>query len=109
MTISYGILGTALNPLATTETEFIVVPSNHEYTGTVRICNIDSIIITYRLAHTPSSGAANPEDWDIYDAELEPGETDDITMEMGPGETLRVYASTGNVSFKFSGMDKDNA
>lgn len=109
MTISYGILGVALNPEAMIETEFIIVPAGHEYTGTVRVCNLDSITITYRIAHTATSGAAEPKDWDIYDTELEPGETDDITMEMGSGETLRIYASTANVAFKFSGMDKDNA
>lgn len=109
MSDSYGILGTALNPAAITETEWIVVPTNHEYTGTVRVCNLDSVSITYRLAHTAISGIASSEDWDIYDTELEPGETDDITMEMSAGETLRVYASTANVSFKYSGLDIDNA
>lgn len=108
MSRSYKILG-AINPLAATETEFVVVPSNHEHLGTVRVCNIDSVSVTYRLAHTSVSGAAVAKDWDIFDTELEPGETDDITMEMGPGETLRAYASTANVAFKFSGMDIDNA
>ena len=109
MSIGYGLLGNSLNPAAVTETEFIVVPAVHEYTGTVRVCNLDTVAITYRLAHTLSAGAANPEDWDVYNAPLGVGETDDITMEMGAGETLRVYASTANVSFKFSGMDIENA
>jgi len=109
MAITYGIIGTALNPAATTETEFIVCPVGHEYTGTVRICNIGTVSADYRLAHTPVAGAANSEDWDAYDTELEPGETDDLTMEMAAGETLRVYASNSNFSFKFSGMDIDNA
>lgn len=104
MTISYGIIGEALNPVATAETEWIVCPTATEYIGTVRVCNVDSVTITYRLAHTPSTGAASIEDWDIYDTELEPGEVDDITIEMGAGETLRVYASTSNVSFKYSGQ-----
>jgi hypothetical protein len=104
MTIAYGIIQTALNPAATTETEWIVCPAATEYIGTVRICNVDTVAITYRLAHTPATGAASSEDWDIYDTELEPGEVDDITMEMKVAETLRVYASTANVSFKYSGQ-----
>lgn len=104
MPISYGIIGTALSPAATTETEWIVCPADTEYIGTVRVCNVDSVSITYRVAHTPLAGAASTEDWDIYDTELEPGEVDDITIEMGAGETLRVYASTANVSFKYTGQ-----
>ena len=101
---SFGLIG-SLNPAALTETEFIVCPTDHEYQGTVRICNIDSVEITYRLAHTDITGAATSEDWDVYDAPLGVGEVDDITMEMGENETLRVYASTANVSFKYSGLD----
>lgn len=107
MGTSYGILGQALNPAVDTETEFIVVPADHEYTGTVRVCNTGNVSVFYRVAHTPVSGAANIEDWDAYEVELGVGEVDDITMEMGPGETLRVQASSGDVSFKFSGMDID--
>lgn len=104
MAIQYGLIGTALAPAAITETEWIVCPSNTEYIGTVRVCNTDSVSVTYRLAHTPTTGAASTEDWDIYDTELEPGEVDDITIEMRDGETLRVYASTANVAFKYTGQ-----
>ena len=104
MTITYGIIGSALAPTAATETEWIVCPAGAEYVGVVRITNTDSIPIIYRLAHTPSSGAAAPEDWDVYGDTLEVGEVVDITEEMGSGETLRVYASTASVSFKYSGM-----
>lgn len=107
--ITYGLIGSAINPSATTETEWIVCPTNHEYIGIVRVTNIDSVPVTFRLAHTDVSGAAASEDWIAYDSSLEIGDFVDITVEMAAAETLRVYASTANVAFKYSGQDKDNS
>ena len=109
MGISYGILGTALRPANTSEAEWIVVPTGHEYIGVVRICNQDSAAQTFRLAHNAATGASTGEDWDCYDTPIEAGETIDITMEMAAAETLRIKASKADViSFKFTGMDRAN-
>lgn len=106
----YGIIGSALRPDGLGETEWIVVPADHEYIGVVRVCNQSASAETFRLAHTDAAGAAAGEDWDFYDTPIEIGQTIDITMEMAETETLRVQVSTVDViSFKYTGLDKDNS
>ncbi len=107
--ISYGLIATSLNPAATAETEWIVCPASHEYIGTVKITNLDASASTFRLAQTPASGASTAADWLIYDYSLDAGMHLIIPVELGPAETLRVYASNANVSFTYTGQDKDNS
>lgn len=109
MSDTYVLLG-ALRPSTLVEQEFIAVPASHEYIGVVRVCNQSSTSETFKLAHTDTSGAATGEDWDFFNTPIDVGETIDITMEMGPSETLRVQVSTVDViSFKFTGIDRDNS
>ena len=110
MANSFGILGAALRPANLLEQQWILVPADHEYIGTIRICEQGGADETFRLAHTDAAGAAAGEDWDFYDHPILANETIDVTKEMAAGETLRVQVSTVDViSFKFTGMDKDNS
>jgi len=110
MADTYGLLGTAVRPADLNENEWIVVPADHEYIGVVRVCNQSAVAETFRLAHNAVAGASTGEDWDFYNHALGIGQTKDITMEMGPLETLRVQVSTIDViSFKFTGIDRDNS
>jgi hypothetical protein len=110
MADSYGIIGTGVRPVDLNENEWILVPADHEYIGIIRVCNQDPAAQTFRLAHTAATGAATGEDWDCYDTTLEIGQTIDITMEMAALETIRVQVSKIDViSFKYTGMDRDNS
>ena len=73
MADAYGIIGTAVRPVVTTEAEWIVCPASTEYIGTVRITNQHSASVDVSLAHTAGSGAATGEDWDLYEYELAVG------------------------------------
>ena len=110
MSDTFGLLGVGVRPANLNENEWIVVPADHEYIGVVRVCNQSANAETFRLAHNAVAGASTGEDWDCYNTPIEVGETIDITMEMGPLETLRVQVSTIDViSFIFTGIYRDNS
>ena len=110
MADTFGLLGVGVRPANLNENEWIVVPADHEYIGVVRVCNQSAAPETFRLAHNAVTGASTGEDWDCYNTPIGIGQTIDITMEMAALETLRVQVSTIDViSFKFTGIDRDNS
>jgi hypothetical protein len=101
----------ALLPTTTAEQQLYVVPSVTEVDAVLRICNQDAVSQTYRVAHcqaghgdVPVSNAGN---WIWYDKVLPPSKTDEVSLHMGPTETIRVKASVGSkLSFHLSGNVK---
>lgn len=98
------------NPSAAGYKEY-TVPSDMEVQGTLHICNQSSTPATIRVAIIATSGTPLKKEYIIYDAQVDqddPLEKPDILMRNGDENyILYVYASTADVSFTLSGMERD--
>lgn len=108
MPTAYKILGQS-NPSATTETVLYTAPSlTSTVVSTVTICNQTSSAATYRIAVRPSAdGSTTAKHWIVYGATVAASDTTALTLgiTLGAGDTLRVYASTANLSFSAFGSE----
>jgi len=109
MADSFGKLVSGINPTTGSGTEeWFSVPAGHQYQGYIRVTHIgasgtaESEYKIYGLAATGDS---------VTDADLErvgflnPGDVDDFTFDMGPGETLSVGSDSANITFNYRGLD----
>ncbi len=98
-----------LNPSASVNTEWFVVPSDNEYLANIKVAHTGSAgtgSTKYSLAVVSSSGASPTKaDWQPFNAVLEEGEMYDVTYEIGPGKAVVVNVDSVNVSFNVSGLD----
>jgi len=101
------VLGQAA-PAANTDTTVYTVGSGKSaVVSTITVCNRDPGNATFRIAVSPGGAAlANPH-YIYYDAPLPGNSTFAATvgLSVGPGDVVRVRASTGNLSFSIFGSE----
>lgn len=108
MATAYKILGQS-NPAATTETVLYTVPAATQTVGSsVVVCNQTASAATYRIAVRPSADASTTaKHWIVYGATVAASDSTVLTMgvTLATGDTVRVYASTANLSFSLFGSE----
>jgi len=108
MATTYKILGQS-NPSATTETALYTVPSlTSTVVSTVTIANQAATSATYRIAVRPAADESTTgEHWIVYGATVAANDTTMLTLgiTLAASDTLRVYASTANISFSAFGSE----
>ena len=113
MADSFDKLVNGINPAADTETEWFSVPTDHSYQGTVRVAHIGTSgagITNYSMSVVSATGVSvTAADRMARNVELDEGDLDDLTIELGEGKTLVVEADSNNVSFNLFGLDINNA
>jgi len=109
MATAYKVLG-QVNPSATTETS-LYSPSGSTATAvvsTIAVCNQASTAATYRIAIWPNGTASSSApNWLVYGATVNGNDTTFLTIgvTLEHGATVRVYASTANLSFQAFGSE----
>ena len=97
----------AVRPANTSEAALLLVGASTEINGVLRVCNQDSVVRTYSIAHCNATGAATGEDWLAYDREILSCETHEYSIHANAAEEIRIKASVADkVSFNLSGMEK---
>ena len=86
----------ALKPSDTNEHELFLNQADTEVEGILRIANTLNSEVTYKVAHTDVSGAADPEDWFIPTRIIDPFDTHEVSITMGFNESLRVQTETAD-------------
>jgi hypothetical protein len=108
MATTYKILGQS-NPSATTETALYTVPSlTSTVVSTVTIANQAATSATYRIAVRPAADASTAaKHWIVYGATVAANDTTMLTLgiTLAASDTLRIYASTANISFSAFGSE----
>lgn len=106
-TITYG-RHASTRPTDTSETMLLLAGSNEEYNGVLRVCNQDTEIREYYVAHCAATGAASGDEWIAYAIEIIPGEPPhEYSLHIGNSEEIRIKASVADkISFHFSGEKK---
>ena len=98
----------SLRPANTDEAELYAVPASTQIVMVLRICNQDSSVRTYRIAHTTAGHgdvAADGDDWLAYDKSINANDTKELSINANATETIRVKASVGDkLSFSLSGL-----
>lgn len=106
MAIEYKRLAAAA-PSDTNEAELYAVPTGSEIIANLVVTNLTASPVTFRVAHTDTSGAAAAEDWLAYDESLPMGSRLTIPITAKNPETIRIQAGTANaLTFHLAGMLK---
>ena len=108
MATTYKVLGQS-NPAATTETT-LYTPSGSAaaVVSTITICNQAASAATYRIAVWPTGTSSSvAKNWIVYGATVAASDTTALTLglTLENGATIRVYASSANVSFNAFGSE----
>lgn len=107
MATTYKILGQS-NPSATTETSLYSPSGVAAVVSTIMICNQSSSAATYRIAVRPSADATTAaKHWIVYGATVGASDATALTLgvTLAAGDSIRVYASTANISFSAFGSE----
>ena len=108
MATTYKVLAQN-NPSATTETTLYTVPnSTSAVVSTLSICNQAGSSGTYRIAVRPAAdGSTAAKHWIVYGATVAASDSTILTIgaTVATGDTVRVYASTANLSFSAFGSE----
>ena len=107
MPTTYKILG-QVNPTATTETSLYSPSGASAVISTIMVCNQASSAATYRIAVRPAAdGSTTAKHWIVYGATVGGSDATALTLgiTLASGDTLRVFASTGNISFSAFGSE----
>lgn len=111
MAVVRGILGQAA-PAATTLTDLYTgpsVPDAKDAIGRVIITNRDSSSATFRIALAPLGAADAPSQQIAFDKAIAGNDTGStIAFMVGSTDVIRVFASNGNLSFTFTGIEQDS-
>lgn len=103
-----GVLGQSA-PSATTLTDIYTVPVDKNATGRVIVTNRANSPATFRIAIAIAGAADSNEQYVAWDNDLTGNETGStIAFFMNTTDVLRVFASTGNLSFTFTALEQDN-
>ena len=108
MPTAYKVLAQAA-PSATTETTLYTVPAGTSaVVSTISIANQAGSAGTYRIVVRPAADASTTQKhYIVYGATV--GASDSIMLTLGltlaAGDLVRVYASTGNMSFSAFGSE----
>ena len=105
--ITYG-RHASTRPADTLEAALLLAGSSEEYNGVLRVCNQDTEVRTYYIAHCAATGAASGDEWIAYAVEIIPGESPhEYSLHIGNSEEVRIKASVADkISFHFSGEKK---
>lgn len=106
MADTFGALAQSA-PAATTLTDAYTVPAGKRATVEVTACN-RSGATTIRLQHAIDGAASANAQYLLYDYALGANEakvTAPITL--GAADVVRVYSTSGNVSFNVNGIEED--
>jgi len=95
-----------LAPSATTLTTLYTVPPGWRAKGSVLVCERGGAAATFRIAHRPDGDSIDNKHYMAYDRAL-PANSEDETIELWLDETdvISVYASSGDLSFAFNGVE----
>ena len=107
MPVAYKILGQEA-PLATTEVDLYTVPAaTNTVASSVTITNRGSTIATFRVAVVQGGGVTGPRHYLYYDLPLAGYDTfiATIGVTMETTDVVRVYASTGDLTFQLFGSE----
>jgi hypothetical protein len=107
MATVYKVLGQS-NPAATTATTLYTVPaSTSTVVSTITVCNIGTVVGTFRLAIRPVGATLANQHYLAYDATL--GGNDVLTFTLGvtlaTTDVVTVYASNANFAFSIFGSE----
>ena len=106
MATTYKILG-QLNPSATTE-QALYTAASAAVISSISICNQTATAATYRIAVRPSADTSTAaKHWIVYGATVAASDSTILTIgaTVATGDTVRVYASTANLSFSAFGSE----
>lgn len=98
------IMGQA-KPAATTDTALYTVPALTEAQGTLSCCNQSTAEDKVRIALVKSGEALAAKHYVAYDAAVPANGILEKSFDLGAGDVLRVYCTSGNVSFTATGME----
>ena len=107
MAVVYKVLG-QVAPSATTETDIYTVPSaTAAVISSILICNRSAVAVTFRVSVSVGGGATANKDYIYYDITLAAYDTFAATLgiTLATTDKIRVYASTGNLSFSVYGSE----
>ncbi len=106
-TITWGLHASS-RPANTSEAALLLAGANEEYNGVLRVCNQDTTVRTYYIAHCAATGAASGDEWIAYATEIDAGESPhEYSLHIGNNEEIRIRASVADkISFHFSGEKK---
>lgn len=92
-------------PADTNEAELYQVDPGESIIGVLSICNQTSNIVTYRVAFTDGDAAAVDE-WEVYDTDLHPHVTHQITnIMLQAGYAIAIQSGTADaISFVLRGI-----
>ena len=96
-------------PSATTETTLYTVPaSTSAIINTFTVCNRSAAAASFRLGFDQGGGGIGNADWVYYDLAIAGNDTFIATVgfTLAAGDVVRVYASTGNLSFSAFGLER---
>ena len=107
MATTYKTLGQAA-PAATTSTDLYTVPAaTSAIVSTITIANRAAADATFRISQSLTGAALADKDYLVYDASV-PGSgfiTLTLGITMATTDKLRVYASSGDISFNAFGTE----
>ena len=107
MATTYKTLGQAA-PAATTSTDLYTVPAaTSAIISTITVANRAATDATFRISQSLTGAALTDKDYLIYDASV-PGSgfiTLTLGITMATTDKLRVYASSGDISFNAFGTE----
>ena len=107
MATTYKTLGQAA-PAATTSTDLYTVPAaTSAIISTITVANRAATDATFRISQSLTGAALTDKDYLIYDATIPASGFITLTLgiTMATTDKLRVYASSGNISFNAFGTE----
>lgn len=96
-------------PLATTETVLYTVPALTQATvSSIVVANRGGATDSFRVSVSVGGGATATKDYIYFNVLLATADTFIATVgiSMGPGDVMRVFAGTANLSFSLFGMER---
>lgn len=102
----FGALAQSV-PAATTLTDAYTVPASKRATVTVVACNTGAAT-TIRLQHAINGAASANAQYLLYDFAVDAGGAKStVNFTLTAGDVVRVYSTSGNVSFNVNGVEED--
>lgn len=96
-------------PAATTEVDLYVCSgtTKETVTSSIVVCNRAAVAATFRISMSEDGNPTANEDYFYYDVSLLPNDTfvAQLGLTMNNLDTIRVYASTANLSFSVFGVE----
>ena len=96
-------------PLATTLTDIYTAPAAKQATGRVFVTNRGNQPATFRISVAVDGAADADEQYVAWDKAITGNDTGStVAFFVGNDDVVRVFASNGNLSFTFTGIEVDN-